>query len=54
MKEVRLKVFGTKAAEIARRLGLRRNGEITDMNTKITFTYGSVEGYPNIEVEFEV
>ena len=54
MKEVLLNVFGKEAREIAERLGLKTDGEYTDMNTKITFTYRSIEGHPKIEVEFEI
>ena len=54
MMTVLLDVFGDNARKLADRLGLTMSGDITDMDTKITFTYRSIEGHPKIEVEFEI
>jgi len=51
---VKLKIFGEEAKELASLLGLEKSGDHNDINTKIVFTYVPVEGHSMIDVEFDV
>lgn len=54
MKEVKFDIWGDEAKAIAKCLGLKMDGDMIDENTKITFTYRSIEGHAKVEVEFEI
>lgn len=49
-----LTVYGDLAKEIRNHLGLKMSGDTTDVNTKVYFTYKSVEGHPKILVHLNL
>ena len=51
---VTLTVFGDLAKKIAKHLDLVMSGDTTDVNTKVYFTYKSIEGHPKIIVTFDL
>lgn len=50
--ETEVKVFGDKAKDLAKSLGLEKSGDTTDINGKVWFEYKSVEGHPVVEILF--
>ena len=46
-------LFGDKAREVAKWLGLIMSGDETSYHTTVYFFYKSVEGHPVLEVEIQ-
>jgi len=53
-KTISIIVYGETAKKIAKSVGLKMVGDITDVNTKIVFERMSAEGRDKIRVTFDL
>lgn len=57
--KIELDVFGNEAKEIVEQLWGEKcynvvSGDAADVNTKVCFTYRSVEGHPKVTIEMDI